>query len=237
MLSPAIATNSHTVPGAFSLKIPDAATVTDSFTQQLATALESYLGKNLPSTSLEIDIQTTGSQTSGDRQFLVTVKSQPDPSGTASPAPAPAASTTAAKPTAPALTPSIATTSPSAPTPVPTNEQDAYWAMQPPEVQVLRNIQDEAERTDVAHQLADQGYKIDVPIMVWKWDPLVTMTIRKNSGYTWVPSANQTPPPTVPNCDLPGLPHYDPNNPPDGSILVSTDFAKGLESTSPWPLT
>jgi hypothetical protein len=70
--------------------------------------------------------------------------------------------------------------------------------------------------------------------MVWHWDPLITMTIRQNSGYTWVPSGDQAALQTCPNCDVPGLTHYDPNNPPAGSIMVSTAFAKGLESTAPW---
>ena len=106
--------------------------------------------------------------------------------------------------------------------------------MQPPAVQALRAIPDETERGAVAKQLADQGYTIDVPIMVWHWDPLITMTIRQNSGYTWVPSGDQAALQTCPNCDVPGLTHYDPNNPPAGSIMVSTAFAKGLESTAPW---
>lgn len=106
--------------------------------------------------------------------------------------------------------------------------------MQPAAVQALRTIADETQRGVLAKQLADQGYLIDVPIMVWHWDPLITMTIRQNSGYTWVPSGDQAALQACPNCDLPGLTHYDPNNPPAGSIMVSTAFAKGLESTAPW---
>ena len=106
--------------------------------------------------------------------------------------------------------------------------------MQPPAVQALRGITDEATRFQTAEDLSKQGYTIDVPIMVWQWDPLITMKIRQNAGYTWVPSGDQSPIPTAPGCSLPGLPSYDPNNPPPGSILVSTDFAKGLESTAPW---
>jgi hypothetical protein len=106
--------------------------------------------------------------------------------------------------------------------------------MQPPAVQALRNITDEDARLATAQQLSKQGYSIDVPIMVWKWDPLITMRLRQNAGYTWVPSGDQAPLPTCPNCSLPGLPAYDPGKPPPGAILVSTDFAKGLESTAPW---
>jgi hypothetical protein len=106
--------------------------------------------------------------------------------------------------------------------------------MQPPEVQALRNITNETDRGVLAKQLADKGFLIDVPIMVWHWDPLITMTIRENSGYTWVPSANQAALETAPNCDVPGLTHYDPDKPPANSITVSTAWAKGLESTAPW---
>jgi hypothetical protein len=63
----------------------------NSFTQQLAAALEQYLGQTGNQAGLEIDIQPSQSQNSGGSQFLVTVK-------TASPAPAaatPAASASA----------------------------------------------------------------------------------------------------------------------------------------------
>ena len=72
-----------------------------------------------------------------------------------------------------------------------------------------------------ATQLASEGYSIDVPIMVWGWDPSITMAMRQADGYTWVPSALQNP-----VEDAPGLPSlgtvaaYNPNNPPAGSISV-----------------
>ena len=116
----------------------------------------------------------------------------------------------------------------------PTNEYDAYWATQPPEVQVLRDIKSEADRTLKAQELAGQGFAIDVPIMVWQWDPLMTMRAREAAGYTWVPSANNAPVELGPGIDFPGLDPYDPNNPPAGAIKVSTDWAKGLEETSIW---
>ncbi len=200
----------------------------DSFAQQLAGALEGYLGGS----SLQIDIQPAESQGSGVRQFLVTVNQKPD-AGVQTTSSAPAAPTGATTSSAASTT----TASPSSTNePAPTNELDAYWATQPPEVQALRDVQDEGDRGTMAQKLASEGFKIDVPIMVWKWDPLITMTIRQNSGYTWVPSGDQAPLPTCPNCDVPGLPSYDPNNPPAGSITVSTDFAKGLEKTAPWGL-
>jgi len=214
----------------FTLSSPSSAPSTDAFAQQLASALENDLGPNSNASSLQVNIQAMGSQISGGSQFLVTI-TKPNAAMTPPSTPPATASTTA---TSPAATPSP-TPTPSA-TP-PATEEDAYWAMQPPAVQALRNISDETERGDLAKQLADQGYTIDVPIMVWKWDPLTTMTIRQNSGYTWVPSGDQSNLPTCPNCELPGLPAYDPNHAPAGSIIVSTAFAKGLESTAPWGFT
>ena len=114
------------------------------------------------------------------------------------------------------------------------NSADAYWATQPPEVQVLQNMRTEQERSDKAHELADQGYLIDVPIMLWGWDPLATMVVRRNQGYTWVPSAKQAPVQVCPGLTFPGLPSYDADHAPAGSIKVSTDFAAGLWETDPW---
>lgn len=97
----------------------------------------------------------------------------------------------------------------------------AYWASQPPAVQALQKIQNPEQRATLATQLANEGYSIDVPIMVWGWDPSITTAMRQADGYTWVPSALQNP-----VEDAPGLPAvgsiaaYTPNNPPAGSIMV-----------------
>jgi hypothetical protein len=103
---------------------------------------------------------------------------------------------------------------------------DAYWAEQPAAVQALRNMAPE-DVGQAAAALAKQGYTIDVPIMVWQWDPLTVMVERQNYGYTWVPSGLGTPVTLPPGLSFPGLTPYDPNNPPPGSIKVTTDFAKG----------
>lgn len=104
------------------------------------------------------------------------------------------------------------------------SEADAYWAAQPDEVRKLRDVSDFGERSNLAQQLADQGYTIDRAIMVWGWDPLKTMQTRKMYGYNWVPSFNQA------NVSTPGLAvtgqtPYDPNVRPAGAIAVNTDFA------------
>src|SRR5262249_36159007 len=44
-----------------------------------------------------------------------------------------------------------------------------------------------------AQSLAQAGYILDVPIDVWNWDPVTTMAIRTQLGFTWVPSALQAP--------------------------------------------
>lgn len=97
----------------------------------------------------------------------------------------------------------------------------AYWASQPPAVQALQNIQNPEQRAAVATQLANEGYSIDVPIMVWGWDPSVTTAMRESEGYTWVPSALQNPVEMAPGLPSMGtLTAYNPNNPPAGSIAV-----------------
>lgn len=114
---------------------------------------------------------------------------------------------------------------PPPPPPLPTSE-DTYWAMQPPAVRVLRDLQPEA-RSEKAHELLQKGYIIDYPIMVLGWGPLKTMLARHNAGYTWVPSFMQTVTQVIPGMNFPGIPPYDPNNPPPRSIPVTIDFARG----------
>jgi hypothetical protein len=107
--------------------------------------------------------------------------------------------------------------------PVPTSEQafdNAYWAEQPAAVQQLRYITNPAEKTEVATQLAQQGYSIDVPIMVWGWDPQYTTELRQSEGYTWVPSALQQPIELAPGLQQGAQPAYNPATPPPGSISV-----------------
>jgi hypothetical protein len=208
-----------------------------SFTDQLVAALEGYLSQSAGGSNLEIDIQTTQSQDSGVRQFLVTVK---NPDGAPAPtvtAPSTSASVTgfvsvpqaaASAPQAAASTPANSNASASTKPATPMNELDAYWAAQPEPVQQLRDM-DPAPRAQLAQQLADKGYTIDNAIMVWGWDPVMTMQARQQYGYTWVPSWNQ------PNASTPGLAvgkqiPYDPNNAPAGSIAVNTDFTKSLNA-------
>ena len=66
----------------------------------------------------------------------------------------------------------------------------AYWASQPLPVQALQK-QDPSQsaRYTLAMSLAQQGYFIDVPIMVWGWDPYITMYMRQVDGYTTYPDS------------------------------------------------
>jgi len=116
-------------------------------------------------------------------------------------------------------------TSPATATSTPLDAQqafdNAYWASQPAPVQALRTMQNQEQRTALATQLANEGYSIDVPIMVWGWDPSITTAMRQSEGYTWVPSALQNPVAEAPGVPSMGtLAAYNPNNPPAGSIAV-----------------
>jgi hypothetical protein len=95
----------------------------------------------------------------------------------------------------------------------------SYWAEQPAAVQVLQHIQDPTQRAAMATELAQEGYTIDVPIMVWGWDPQITTQLRQDYGYTWVPSAEQPPVEVAPGLTFAGA-SYNSAQPPTGSILV-----------------
>ncbi len=101
----------------------------------------------------------------------------------------------------------------------PMSFDESYWANQPAAVQQLQNIQDPAERAQVATQLAQEGYSVDVPIMVWGWDPATTTAARESMGYTWVPSAGQQPVTAAPGITFAST-SYNPAQPPAGSITV-----------------
>jgi hypothetical protein len=101
----------------------------------------------------------------------------------------------------------------------------AYWAAQPPEPRGLAAIDDFDQRTQRAADLAAKGFTVDVPIMVWAWDPYLVMKYRQDYGYTWVPSALQPNVSVAPGVTQPGAASYDPTHPPPGSIRVSTNIA------------
>jgi hypothetical protein len=81
-------------------------------------------------------------------------------------------------------------------------------------------VDDYNQRTQLAAKLSAEGYDIDVPIMVYGWDPAKITAARESYGYTWVPSALQQPIAEAPGISTPGATAYDPKNPPAGSIAV-----------------
>lgn len=124
-----------------------------------------------------------------------------------------------------------------------------YWASKNPRIRATREHtlrSDKLDRQGAFQQLAielrkegQEGQRdlIDAPIMVDQWGPYRTMVeIRHPAGLTWVPNALQEPlghvamyPGEKPGIALPNIPpldgqvRYDPDNPPEGSILVVTD--------------
>jgi hypothetical protein len=212
-----------------------------SFAAQLANAIQGYLkGPGSGSAPLEIEItpqigQNVGGD-SGSRQFVVTVREASAGSSTvpSTPAAFPTLSETLKSITTQPEAPPAATPSADSDKPVYANEADAYWATQPAAVQALRAIPNEADRTAKAQELSQQGYAIDVPIMLWNLDPLAIMKVRQAGGMTWIPAMGQDAPQTGPGINFPGMRPYDPAHPAPGSLPVSTDWARGLEDTSPW---
>lgn len=210
----------------------------ESFEQQLTSAIASYLGKSGNGTQIEINIQP--GQPAGSLNIDVTATPDPaTPSTTTAADPVTTATTTApvATPVTTALATPPATSTPAAPATAASTAltsgassqitpTDAYWADQPTAVQALRYTPDD-EKAGLAQQLANEGYSIDVPIMVWGWDPLATMIERQSAGYTWVPSALQPSVDVAPGVSMPGSIPYNPDGPPAGSIQVSTAFADG----------
>jgi hypothetical protein len=66
----------------------------------------------------------------------------------------------------------------------------AYNAWLAPPVRALMTMDPaQAARSTLAYQLAGEGYFIDVAIMVWGWDPYMTMYQRQIDGYTTYPDA------------------------------------------------
>src|ERR1700732_3999239 len=101
-----------------------------------------------------------------------------------------------------------------------TEFDQAYWASQPPEVRALPSLPDQNSRGIRAAELATKGFVIDVPIMAWSWDAYLVMKLRSDFGYTWVPSALQTPVTIAPGLSAPGTVPYDAAHAPSGSIHV-----------------
>lgn len=99
-----------------------------------------------------------------------------------------------------------------------------YWASKTPEVAALDGMEAfSLGRTALAVQLASKGVKVDMDIDAYGSSAWHTMKLRKQYGYTWVPSLLQPPVPVAPGLYFPGVPSYDPASPPIGSVKVSVD--------------
>ena len=135
-------------------------------------------------------------------------------------------------PTPAIATPAAPTTTPATDTPASADSNggtqsfdDAYWAQQPPAIQALRSMDNFNARAQAASELSAKGYQIDVPIMVWGWDPVGVMTLRQQLGYTWVPSALQPPTEIIPGLMAAGTNSSAPVSPGPMYIKVSIDAA------------
>ncbi len=64
-----------------------------------------------------------------------------------------------------------------------------FWDAQPPAVQALRTITDPGKRRAQAILLATsgQGYRINVPMMIWLWAPSEVMEYAAEAGDQWLP--------------------------------------------------
>jgi len=237
---------------------------TDSFTEQLISALEGYLGKSSPSSNLEIDIQKTQSQDSGVRQFLVTVKT-PDS--------APAQSAVAATPAQTDVAPNPAAAS------TPDTPAGGPTATLPGFVSIPATASAATTTSAAANSAASTSGNAPAPITMtevdayWAAQPLPVQQLRNvpdlagrsalaqqlaDQGYTidkaimvwgWDPMKTMqtrqmygyTWAPSwnqgnvpVPGITIAGQAPYDPNHAPAGSIAVNADFAKGPGVTNPW---
>lgn len=172
-----------------------------AFENALTQALDQALA-NLGVTNSSVSV-TSSTSASGQNQFVVTMGS----SGSTSTAPS-NPSTTTTTPATETTTPSASTSnatsaatgssgtsstgsSSSSGSTTPewqiedsTAWMDAekqYWADQPAAVQQLEYTP-LADRASLANTLQGEGYNIDVPIMVWGWDPIKTEEIYRAYG-------------------------------------------------------
>jgi hypothetical protein len=201
----------------------------DGFQTALSAALSTTLqqfGINPNSVTLSITPAAASATTSAatSAAAVTPFSAAANAVSTVSATPAASATSNATSETASATTSgaTLATSAAAASTSVESDQSydDAYWASQPAAVQALRNVDDYNQRTELASKLSAEGYDIDVPIMVYGWDPAKITAARESYGYTWVPSASQTPVEQAPGISTPGGTAYNPNNPPTGSIAV-----------------
>ena len=113
-------------------------------------------------------------------------------------------------------------------------DQD-YYASRPLPVQTLFPMDQGGARQAAAAALAAQGYPIDNEIDACAQSPMMIMYFRLLYGYKWVPTALGAPVLLPPGLSFSGLPSYDPNKPPPGSITVSVNKADYVSIAPPAP--
>ena len=98
---------------------------------------------------------------------------------------------------------------------------DQYWAAQPPEVQALQELHNDACLAQ-AKILAGEGFTIDVPIMCWKFTPAEVMMARATAGMSTAPDGTGTKqiPVSIWGKDYPPFTPPAPPPPPKGTNLV-----------------
>lgn len=186
------------------------AVATQSFANQVSTAFAETLSK------VRSD-PNRGKQTIADTASQINVARQNSVTESNAPVKAPVGFNALIPPTNTTPPP---TPPPTSPVNAPRSPDDIYWARQPAAVQQLRYIGDYGQRAQLAGQLAAEGYSIDTPVMVWGWDASKTTQLRQGFGYTWIPSAMQTPVTAAPGLSGGSITPYNPFNPPPGSIPV-----------------
>lgn len=117
----------------------------------------------------------------------------------------------------------------------------AYWLAQPPAVRVLQHMPSDIGARDAkALELAQQGYNVDVPIMVYDWNPYWVMQVRENEGLTDVRDGTGSRALKV-SSNIADFPPFDPPPPPPphsdqklvganafGNVYYSTEAGKGI---------
>ncbi len=212
-----------------------ASTGSSGFAEQLADTIEGVLQQSGNGSQYDINIET--GQGPNGNQFTITVTQEggtgnSTPSSPAAAIATPSASSSSSSSAAASSSSTSSSSSSTSAAQLATmTPADAYWAEQPAAVQALRYMPYD-QRQGYADQLASEGYTIDEEIMVDGQDPLAVMIQREMNGYTWVPSLNQPALQEGPGFDEPGLTPYNPNEPPPGSVQVSTAFALGTDLAS-----
>lgn len=102
--------------------------------------------------------------------------------------------------------------------------EPAYIAAQPAAVQAALKLPLGGPREAKMTELAQDGYLIDAPIMIWGWGSWWTTNERLADHYTWIPSALQPPIALAPGLIQGGVPRYEPGIVPFGGIIVTLDL-------------